>query len=42
MDLGRVDAAQGWRVLAGGFASGLNPRRADVNTTNLTDPVALI
>jgi NAD(P)H-nitrite reductase large subunit len=40
-DLGLVGAAKGWRVLAGGFASGLNPRLADVIATNLTDDEAL-
>ncbi|MCX5888270.1 MAG: NAD(P)/FAD-dependent oxidoreductase [Deltaproteobacteria bacterium] len=40
-DLGLVGAAKGWRVLAGGFASGLNPRLADVIATNLSDDEAL-
>jgi len=40
-DLGLVGAAKGWRVLAGGLASGLNPRLADVIATNLTDAEAL-
>jgi NAD(P)H-nitrite reductase large subunit len=40
-DLGLVGAAKGWRVLAGGLASGLNPRLADVIATNLPDAEAL-
>jgi NAD(P)H-nitrite reductase large subunit len=40
-DLGLVGAAKGWRVLAGGFASGLNPRLADLIATNLSDDEAL-
>jgi len=40
-DLGLVGAAKGWRVLAGGFASGLNPRLADVIATGLNDDEAL-
>jgi NAD(P)H-nitrite reductase large subunit len=40
-DLGLVGAAKGWRVLAGGFASGLKPRLADVIATDLTDGEAL-
>ncbi len=40
-DLGLVGAAKGWRVLAGGFASGLNPRLADIIATNLSDDEAL-
>jgi NAD(P)H-nitrite reductase large subunit len=40
-DLGLVGAAKGWRVLAGGFGSGLNPRLADVIATNLSDGEAL-
>ena len=40
-DLGLVGAAKGWRVLAGGFASGINPRLADVIATNLSDDEAL-
>lgn len=40
-DLGLVGAAKGWRVLAGGFASGLNPRFADVIATGLNDDEAL-
>jgi NAD(P)H-nitrite reductase large subunit len=41
-DLGLVGAAKGWRVLAGGFASGLNPRFADVIATGLNDDEALV
>ncbi len=40
-DLGLVGAAKGWRVLAGGLASGLNPRLADVIAANLSDAEAL-
>lgn len=40
-DLGLMGTAKGWRVLAGGFVSGLNPRLADVIATNLTDAEAL-
>lgn len=40
-DLGLVGAAKGWRVLAGGFASGFNPRLADVIAVNLGDEEAL-
>ena len=40
-DLGLVGAAKGWRVLAGGLASGQNPRLADVIATNLSDDEAL-
>jgi NAD(P)H-nitrite reductase large subunit len=40
-DLGMVGTAKGWRVLAGGFASGLNPRLANVIATNLSDDAAL-
>jgi len=40
-DLGLVGAAKGWRVLAGGLASGINPRLADVIATNLNDDEAL-
>ena len=31
----------GWRVLAGGFASGLKPRLADLIATDLTDAEVL-
>jgi NAD(P)H-nitrite reductase large subunit len=40
-DLGLVGAAKGWRVLAGGFASGLNPRFADAIASGLNDDEAL-
>jgi len=40
-DLGLVGTAKGWRVLAGGFVAGLNPRLADVIATNLSDAQAL-
>ncbi len=40
-DLGLVGAAKGWRVLAGGLASGLNPRLADLIAANLSDDEAL-
>jgi NAD(P)H-nitrite reductase large subunit len=32
---------KGWRVLAGGFVSGLKPRLADVIATGLNDEEAL-
>ena len=40
-DLGLVGAATGWRVLAGGFASSLKPRLADLIATHLTDAQAI-
>jgi NAD(P)H-nitrite reductase large subunit len=40
-DLGLVGAAKGWRVLAGGFASGLKPRLADTIATDLNDEEAI-
>jgi NAD(P)H-nitrite reductase large subunit len=40
-DLGLVGAAKGWRVLAGGFGSGLKPRLADLIATDLTDAEVL-
>jgi NAD(P)H-nitrite reductase large subunit len=40
-DLGLVGMAKGWRVLAGGFVSGLKPRLADVIATGLNDEEAL-
>ncbi len=40
-DLGPVGVAKGWRGLAGGFASGLNPRLADVIAANLVDAETL-
>ena len=36
-DLGLVGMNKGWRVLAGGFVSGLKPRLADVIATGLND-----
>jgi NAD(P)H-nitrite reductase large subunit len=33
--------AKGWRVLAGGFVSGLKPRLADVIASGLNDEEAL-
>jgi NAD(P)H-nitrite reductase large subunit len=36
-----VGAAKGWRVLAGGFASGLKPRLADLIATDLNDDEVL-
>lgn len=40
-DLGLVGTAKGWRVLAGGYASGLRPRLADVIANGLSDDEAL-
>jgi len=40
-DIGLVGMQKGWRVLAGGFASGLKPRLADVIATGLSDEEAL-
>lgn len=40
-DIGLVGMAKGWRVLAGGFVSGLRPRLADVIAQNLSDEEAL-
>ena len=40
-DLGLVGAPKGWRVLAGGFASGLKPRLADLIATDLKDDEVL-
>ncbi len=40
-DLGLVGMAKGWRVLAGGFVSGLKPRLADVIAQGLSDDEAL-
>lgn len=40
-DFGLVGMQTGWRVLAGGFASGLKPRLADVIATGLSDEEAL-
>jgi len=40
-DVGLVGMQKGWRVLAGGFVSGLKPRLADVIATGLDDNQAL-
>ncbi len=40
-DIGLTGMQKGWRVLAGGFASGLKPRLADVIATGLNDQEAL-
>ncbi len=40
-DLGLVGAAKGWRMLAGGFASGLKPRLANLIATDLTEAEAI-
>lgn len=40
-DVGLVGMAKGWRVLAGGFVSGLKPRLADVIASGLNDDEAL-
>ena len=40
-DLGMVGMQTGWRILAGGFVSGLKPRLADVIATALSDDEAL-
>ncbi len=40
-DIGLTGMQKGWRVLAGGFASGLKPRLADVIATGLNDEEAL-
>lgn len=40
-DLGLMGMNKGWRVLAGGYASGLHPRLADVIATGLSDDEAL-
>jgi NAD(P)H-nitrite reductase large subunit len=40
-DVGLVGMQKGWRVLAGGFVSGLKPRLADVIATGLTDDETL-
>lgn len=40
-DFGLVGMQNGWRVLAGGFVSGLKPRLADVIATGLNDEQAL-
>ncbi len=40
-DIGLVGMQKGWRVLAGGFVSGLKPRLADVIATGLDDQEAM-
>jgi NAD(P)H-nitrite reductase large subunit len=40
-DVGLVGMAKGWRVLAGGFVSGLKPRLADVVAQGLNDQEAM-
>lgn len=40
-DFGLVGMQTGWRVLAGGFGSGLKPRLADVIATGLNDEEAM-
>jgi NAD(P)H-nitrite reductase large subunit len=40
-DIGLTGMAKGWRVLAGGFVSGLKPRLADVIAAGLNDEEAL-
>ena len=40
-DVGLVGMQKGWRVLAGGFVSGLKPRLADVIAAGLDDSEAL-
>lgn len=40
-DVGLVGMQKGWRVLAGGFVSGLKPRLADVIATGLDDGEAM-
>ncbi|MCK8601423.1 NAD(P)/FAD-dependent oxidoreductase [Desulfoferrobacter suflitae] len=40
-DVGLVGMAKGWRVLAGGFVSGLKPRLADVIASGLNDDEAM-
>ncbi len=40
-DVGLVGMGKGWRVLAGGFVSGLKPRLADVLADGLNDEQAL-
>ncbi|MGQ9688758.1 MAG: NAD(P)/FAD-dependent oxidoreductase [Desulfobaccales bacterium] len=40
-DIGLTGMQKGWRVLAGGFASGLKPRLADTIATGLSDDEAL-
>ncbi len=40
-DVGLVGTAKGWRLLAGGFVSGLKPRLADLIAADLNDEEAL-
>jgi NAD(P)H-nitrite reductase large subunit len=40
-DIGLTGMQKGWRVLAGGYVSGLKPRLADVIATGLSDEEAL-
>ncbi len=40
-DIGLTGMQKGWRVLAGGYVSGLKPRLADVIATGLNDEEAL-
>lgn len=40
-DVGLVGMGKGWRVVAGGYVSGLKPRLADVIANNLSDEEAL-
>ncbi len=40
-DIGLTGMAKGWRVLAGGYVSGLKPRLADVVAAGLNDEEAL-
>jgi NAD(P)H-nitrite reductase large subunit len=40
-DIGLTGMQKGWRVLAGGFVSGLKPRLADVIATGLNDEEAM-
>jgi NAD(P)H-nitrite reductase large subunit len=40
-DIGLVGMNKGWRLMAGGFASGIRPRLADVIASDLSDDDAL-
>ena len=40
-DIGLVGMQKGWRVVAGGFVSGLKPRLADIVATGLNDEEAM-
>jgi NAD(P)H-nitrite reductase large subunit len=40
-DVGLIGGAKGWRVVAGGFVSGLKPRLADTIAVNLSNDEAL-